>query len=383
MWWQFSIDPVQLVVWLVPLLALLYAVVWRASYRSWVTWTAVLTLALLMLGAYVRLTDAGLGCPVWPGCYRQLTPLQASSDIQAAEQAAPQGPVTMPKAWKEMVHRYLATVVGAMIVGLLIRAWLARVRGAGRHVARMYAGDEGAGGGDDWRVNGARDAWLLLILLAVVILQGLFGKWTVTLLLKPAIVTGHLIGGMLVFALLVWLWQRQQPDTRLVDPEPLAVLAAPALIGVLLVAAQVALGGWVSTNYAALACTDFPLCQGRLIPEMNFGDAFHVLRELGMTGEGELLPLTALTAMHWTHRVMAVLLLAYLLWLGARSARAGERPLAALLLAVLGVQWLLGISNVLMSLPLAIAVMHNGGAALLLALVLLLYFRALRARLRV
>ena len=327
-------------------------------FRRLAGFAVVLTLGLLMLGAWVRLTDAGLGCPDWPGCYGKLTPVQASAQIAqaVAEQGGEHGPVSMGKAWREMGHRYVATLLGMLIVALAVLAWR-------------------------WRARLGQSPWLATALVGVVILQGLFGKWTVTLLLKPAIVTGHLLGGLLVFVLLLWLWLRQLPPARYIDPEPAAGLATPVRIGLLVVVAQIFLGGWTSTNYAALACTDLPTCQGSWWPEVNFADGFHFLRELGMTGDGELLPAQALTAIHLSHRIGAVVALAVVGWVGWRALRApGEERLGAALLAMLALQWLLGLSNVWFSLPLPVAVAHNGGAAVLLALLVVLHFRAVHAR---
>ena len=331
-----------------------------ATYRRLSGFATVLTLGLLMLGAWVRLTDAGLGCPDWPGCYGQLTPAHASDQIAAAvtAQGGEHGPVSMGKAWREMLHRYVASFLGLVIIAIAVLGW--RLRG------RL-----------------AQSPALAVALVGVVVLQGLFGMWTVTLLLRPAIVTGHLIGGMLVFALLVWLWQRQRPEPHYVDAEPVAALRRGALAGLALVSMQIVLGGWTSTNYAALACSDLPTCQGQWWPPMNFADAFHVLRELGYTGDGQLLPLEALTAIHWTHRLGALVVLGVVGWLGVRTLRTDERLLGAAILVALAAQWALGLSNVWFSLPLPVAVLHNGGAAVLLALTVMLNFRAFRARLKV
>ena len=329
------------------------------GFRRLVGFCVILTLCLVMLGAWVRLTDAGLGCPDWPGCYGKLTPTHAKDSIAAAvaEQGGEHGPVSIGKAWREMIHRYIATFLGMLI--LVIAAWAWR--------RRAQLGQSPA---------------LATALVGVVILQGLFGKWTVTLLLKPAIVTGHLLGGMLTFSLLVWLWLRQRPDPRPVDPEPLAALLAPARVALLLVAAQIFLGGWTSTNYAALACSDLPSChQGNWWPQPDFVNGFHFFRELGRTGDGDLLPLPALTAIHLSHRIGAVLVLLGVGWAGWRAMRTpGAEALGAAVLGMLAIQWALGLSNIWFSLPLPVAVAHNGGAAVLLALVLMLNFRAYRAR---
>ena len=330
-------------------------------YKKLITFAMLLTLGLVMLGAYVRLTDAGLGCPDWPGCYGRLTPAQAKEHISAAveQQGGEHGPVSMGKAWREMAHRYIASFLGLLI---LIIAFIAVRR----------------------RAQLGQSPWLPLALVGVVILQGLFGKWTVTLLLKPAIVTGHLIGGMLVFLMLVWLWLRQQERVRYLDAEPVAALRWPAVAGLIIVAAQVVLGGWTSTNYAALACTDLPTCHGQWWPPADFREAFHVVRELGVGRDGDMLPAEALTAIHLTHRIGAVVVTLYLLWLGHRVLRTpGVRVVGVAVLAALALQVLLGVSNVLLDLPLAVAVAHNGGAALLLATLAVLNFRAARARLQI
>ncbi len=323
--------------------------------------TAVATLVLIMLGAYVRLSDAGLGCPDWPGCYGKLTPAAAVNEITraVADQGGEHGWVSMSKAWKEMAHRYFAALLGLAIIAI---AWIAvRKRNALEQTPTMA-----------------------LVLVGVVILQGLFGKWTVTLLLKPAIVTSHLLGGMLIFGMLVWLWQRQRSVPRYVDGELIAALRTPAMLGLVLLVGQIFLGGWTSTNYAALACSDLPTCQGRWWPETNFADAFHMFRELGKTADGSGLPVAALTAIHLTHRIGAIVLTVYLIWLSRRILALPElRGIGVVLLCVLGVQLMLGISNVYFSLPLSVAVFHNGGAALLLGILVVLNFLAFRARLQV
>ncbi len=327
-------------------------------YRRLIGLTLVLTFALIMLGAYVRLTDAGLGCPDWPGCYGTLSPFHAKDDIAraVAEQGGEHGPVSMGKAWREMIHRYFAKLLGLLSIGIAIVAWRKR------HELRQSPA-------------------LPISLVGVVVLQGIFGMWTVTLLLKPAIVTGHLIGGLLTFSLLLWLWLRQTARPRYVDAEPVAALHVPAILAVLLVCTQIFLGGWTSTNYAALACTDLPTCRGQWWPAMDFANAFHFVRELGYTGDGELLSHEALTAIHVMHRLGAVVVALYVGWLAWRARSTdGLRALGTALLVVLAAQWLLGLSNVYFSLPLAVAVAHNGGAALLLGLVVMLLFRARQAR---
>lgn len=331
------------------------------SYQRLVAFAAVLALFLIMLGAYVRLNDAGLGCPDWPGCYGKVLPTQAHAEISAAvsQQGGELGPVSMAKAWREMGHRYLAIVLGILIIAIAVQAWRRR--------------------------DGLRQSpWLPTALLGTVILQGLFGMWTVTLLLKPAIVTAHLIGGLLTLALLVWLWQRQKAIPHYIDAEPVAALAPLAWVGLGLLALQIVLGGWTSANYAGLACPDLPTCQGLWWPETNFPQAFHILRELGMTGDGSALPLAALTAIQIAHRIGAILIGGFLLWLGWRVATTdGTGALGRMMMAVVAVQIGLGITIVLTGLPLWAAVAHNGVAAVLLSLVVVVAHRATRARLRI
>jgi cytochrome c oxidase assembly protein subunit 15 len=203
--------------------------------------------------------------------------------------------------------------------------------------------------------------------------------WTVTKLLKPLVVTAHLLGGMATLALLVWLWLREKGRSTQAYYARAAHLRSGALLGLVLVAAQIALGGWVSTNYAALACSDFPMCQGRWLPPMDFEHAFTLHRELGETASGELLSMQSLTAIHWVHRVMALIVTLYLGWLVVRLLRTpAYAGLALIVGALLALQVSLGISNVLLSLPLGLAVAHNTGAALLLASMVWLNYRVSR-----
>lgn len=311
----------------------------------------VLAFCVVVLGAFVRLSDAGLGCPDWPGCYGQLSPHHAAEAIAQAESIQPGGPVSQPKAWKEMIHRYLASTLGLLIVVIGVQAWLKRERLQ-------------------------QSPWLASGLVVLVILQGLLGMWTVTLLLKPVIVTLHLLGGMATFALLVWLLLRQghgMQDMRILDATRCRRMAALAL---LIVCFQIALGGWTSSNYAALACADFPTCNGAWLPPMDFQHAFHFVRDLGKTAGGDLLPRESLTAIHWMHRVGAVLTL---IVVGAVAIRLLTIPALAKLGALIGgllvLQIGLGIANVLLSLPLPVAVAHNGVAALLLISLVMLNFR--------
>ena len=314
---------------------------------AWVT--AFLTLDLIMFGSFTRLTDSGLGCPDWPGCYGHSNPLSANEPIRAAESALPSGPVTMTKAWIEMAHRYFAMGVGLLIIILAVQSWTR------------------------WRREGGRSPWLATGALAWVIAQGAFGALTVTMKLQPAIVTIHLLGGVGLLALLVWLALREGEVVHVRAPGSAARLAVFALAVVVL---QIALGGWVSTNYAVMACPDFPLCQGQVVPTMDFAHAFTLWRPLGMTGDGAAIPFQALVAIHWTHRVFAIvviLVLGALLW-QVWSAPGLKGPARAILVLLL-LQFATGMSNVVLQWPLLLAVAHSGGAALLAALLVLVTYR--------
>jgi heme a synthase len=315
---------------------------------AWVT--AFLTLDLIMFGSFTRLTDSGLGCPDWPGCYGHSNPLSASEPIRAAQTALPSGPVTVTKAWIEMIHRYFAMGVGFLIVILAVQAWTR------------------------WRRGSGVSPWLATATLVWVIAQGAFGALTVTMKLQPIIVTIHLLGGVGLLGLLTWLALREGGSPPAAAPRGVASLARWALA---IVTVQIALGGWVSTNYAVLACPDFPLCQGRVVPPMDFANGFTLWRPLGMTGGGDAIPFQALVAIHWTHRMFALLvvvLLGALIWRCWRLS-ALRKPAQALL-AVLLIQLLTGMSNVVLEWPLLLAVAHSGGAALLIALLVVVNYRS-------
>jgi cytochrome c oxidase assembly protein subunit 15 len=317
------------------------------TYRTLLLVTIAMTFALIVLGAYVRLSDAGLGCPDWPGCYGHVTVIHASEHITAAQEANPGGPVTFAKAWKEMIHRYFAGIVGLFILAIAVLAW--------RH--RREAGASPV---------------LATVLVGVLFLQAMFGKWTVTMLLKPAIVTGHLIGGLTVLTLLVWLYARTRGASM---PTVSPATRALAVASFVVLAMQISLGGWVSTNYAALACTDLPTCHGEWVPQMDIRNGFHVVRELGQSADGETLTMDALTAIHWMHRVGAIVAALVLGALGFALRAAGHRSLGTALLGVLAVQITLGLANVWFSLPLPLAAAHNGGAAALVILMVLINYR--------
>ncbi len=341
------------------------AIVWMSSdahkYRKLVWVMVFLTFDLIVFGGFTRLTDSGLGCPDWPGCYGEANPFLAHEQIAAAEAAMPTGPVTVVKAWIEMIHRYLAMGIGALILALLftsVKQW-----------RRTH--------------NAVFQPAMPVALLASVLVQGAFGAWTVTLKLQPVIVTIHLLLGMMLLAMLVWMGSRE--DALLRPPAPLrgpGVLTRLrglrwlSLIAAVVLTVQIALGGWVSTNYATMACDTFPLCQGALVPDLDFEHGFHLWRELGMTMEGHYLPFSALVAIHWVHRAFAlavVLVLGLAIWRAWRLPALGKT--ARLLAVVMVAQLCTGIATVYFDFPLAIAVMHNAGAALLVILVTMLNYR--------
>lgn len=309
--------------------------------------TLFLTFDLVLFGAFTRLTDSGLGCPDWPGCYGNASPIGANVHIEAAQSAMPTGPVTHGKAWVEMVHRYLATSVGVLILVLAVAGWRRRGGRGGQVLPRPI------------------NPWWPTLTLVWVCIQGAFGALTVTMKLFPAIVTLHLLGGVVLLALLcvqvVWSVQLEN------GVPPVAI--SPGLRRLLwlsfaLLVLQVTLGGWVSTNYAVLACTDFPRCQDSWWPAMDFQQGFEIWRALGLTRAGEHIGFAALTAIHYVHRLMAymvLLLLGLLAWRLNRVAalRSPSRWIAALI----GLQLATGLSNVVLDWPLVAAVLHTGGAA--------------------
>ena len=316
-------------------------------FQKTIYFTVAITLVVVVVGAFVRLTNAGLGCPDWPGCYGQLTPAHAAPHIAKAVEAqgGTHGPVSIQKAWHEMAHRYLAGVLGLLILAITLMAWRKSVRTV-------------------------QAPWLASGLLLLVMFQAALGMWTVTMLLKPVIVTLHLLGGMATLALLTWLAMRQRAAAVIAQASGLRPWAT---LGLVLLVAQITLGGWVSTNYAALACIDLPTCHGEWLPQMDFKHGFQVLRELGETASGDKLSYHALTAIHWTHRVGAVVVTLYLAWLAWRAARVRElRPVAGVLAVLLAAQVTLGVGNILTGLKLAVAVGHNAGAALLLVTLVVL-----------
>lgn len=313
--------------------------------------TVFLTFDLIVFGAFTRLTDSGLGCPDWPGCYGEASPLEARADIHAAQTAMPSGPVTAAKAWIEMIHRYLAMAVGALIVVAAAVGWRRRA-------------------------DLPHSPWWATVTLVWVIVQGLFGKYTVTLKLYPAIVTLHLLGALVLLGLLVL--QHESFGDR-----PLRLRLSHRAIGWVgaLLLLQMALGAWVSTNYAVLACTGFPACNGEWWPVMDVRHGFTVLRELGRAGHGGFLPFEALVAIHMAHRLFAVVAAGGLVWLVARLWREdgpAPRRYAMALTALLVLQVATGLSNVVLDWPLVAALMHTAGAGALTGVLTSLWARAAR-----
>jgi len=331
------------------------------SYAAWYRrclWTGTsLALVVIMLGAYVRLSDAGLGCPDWPGCYGHLV-LPGDPEIRAAAQSEfPHRELEAGKAWLEMVHRYAATTLGLSILLAALFAWLNR-RSPRQPVAAP------------------------LVLLGVVVFQGMLGMWTVTLLLKPLIVMGHLLGGLMTLGLLTWLLLE---DRRCNADRQQRQFGWPVVAALAVLICQIALGGWTSANYAALACPDVPTCQGQWWPaEANFAEGFVLWRGLGVNYEFGVLDAPSRVAIHFTHRLGALLTLAVLvstaLWVRRRSPTPAVRTATTLVIAAVLLQVTIGVAIVWFGLPLPIATAHNGVAALLLlTMINLLHTTATRA----
>lgn len=320
-------------------------------YRRLIKIALVLTFGIIVLGAFVRLSDAGLGCPDWPGCYGHITVPDEAHEIAAAEAKFPHQPVEIKKGWIEMAHRYFAASLGLLISGIAVVAW--RRRGELR-----------------------QSVGLPLFLVLLVVFQGMLGMWTVTLRLYPAVVTAHLIGGMTTLASLTWLLMRQYRGRMATGIMRVSDLQRLALFALGVLGVQILLGGWVSANYAALACTDFPSCHGSWAPSADYANAFHPLRDLGRTASGELLHHDALTAIHWVHRIGALITLCVVGYFGLMMLRYAQLKAHAIaVLIALCVQVSLGIANVWFSLPLSIAVAHNAMAALLLVILVAVNFR--------
>ena len=334
------------------------------SFFQKLNWVLVfMTFDLIVFGAFTRLTDSGLGCPDWPGCYGASNPFHALGEIQQAETAMPSGPVTVIKAWIEMIHRYLAMTVGALIL-VQVGVAFSKLKSLGKFPFFCSLG-----------------------LLLLVCMQGAFGAWTVTLKLQPIIVTIHLMLALFLLACLTayaqQTWEQSSSvHTLRIRPLPAQLL----LISFVVLTIQIFLGAWVSTNYAVLACPDFPTCLGSVWPETNWGEGFTLWRQLGLTAQGEFISPTALQTIHWAHRLFAVAVLIVLGLLTLKAlqlatpALSGFSRFAKLLLALLLLQVITGISNVVFQWPLLAALLHTAGsAALVFCLVRMSYWASWHA----
>ena len=360
------------------------------ALRTLALLAAIFAFCVVMFGAFVRLSNAGLSCPDWPTCYGKVTWPGHAHDIAQANEAFPDRPYEDHKAWREQVHRFLAGSLGFMVLAIaLIAAWRRKAAVGAVLVAAVFAAV-----GVVLYMRGAYvvssilsalaialpliaaatldrpGAWRVgIAALAVIIFQAMLGMWTVTLLVKPIIVTAHLLGGLATFALLAWAalrwWGVGTRDERF------AALRLPVTIGIVVLVCQITLGGWTSTNYAALACgTDFPKCLGQWWPDTDFHEAFILWRGIGVNYEGGVLDMAARSAIQMAHRIGAGVTFLYLAWLSHKLARAGLRKVGIAVAVVLIAQVLLGIGNVHLGLPLPMATAHNGVAALLLFILL-------------
>ena len=314
----------------------------------------LVAIIVLGMGVFTRLADAGLGCPDWPGCYGHVLWPTEDHEVARANEAYPEMPVEHDKTWPEMVHRYLATSLGLFTIGILVFAL--RNRGPEQPLK------------------------LPVFLLAFIILQGMFGMWTVTLKLWPQVVTAHLLGGFTTISLL-WLLTLRLNNQRwqlpaIVEPK-LTALRPLVVVGLLIVVGQIALGGWTTSNYADIACPDFPRCQGAWLPPMDFANGFNIAQQVGPNYLGGVLDNDARVAIHVSHRIGAIITSLYLLFLFVKLrglATAPAKRLSVAMLAVLVAQVLLGISNIVFNFPIAVAVTHNlVGALLLLVMVTMNY----------
>ena len=303
--------------------------------------TLFLTFDLILFGSFTRLTDSGLGCPDWPGCYGHASPVGAQEAIESAQAAMPTGPVTWNKAWIEMIHRYLAMTVGVLILTLAVFSW---------RTERTFWG------------------WPTLTLLWVCV-QGAFGAFTVTMKLFPAIVSMHLLGGMLLAVLLTLqlVRQRHSPWTEVRRPLPTLVYFG-IVVAALFLVMQILLGAWVSSNYAVMACNTYPECQGSWWPDMNLDKGFELWRPLGMDASGAALPFQALTAIHMVHRWHAAWVVLLLVLAAFSLARHGFKQQAWLLTALLTLQFITGVSNAVLGWPMVAALLHTGAAVSMLVL---------------
>jgi cytochrome c oxidase assembly protein subunit 15 len=310
----------------------------------------LLAMVVIVLGAYARLTDAGLGCPDWPGCYGHLSFSQTTENIETAQQAFPDRPFEEHKAWNEMIHRYFASALGFLILVIFINSLFSKAYN--------------------------KPAKLPFFLVVLVCFQGALGMWTVTLNLLPAVVMGHLLGGFTVLSGLFLLYLRLTPYRIPGGDAGMRQFGKYSILGIVVLTAQIALGGWTSANYAAMACTELPICEGAWYERLDFAGAFSIPEaenyEFGAHDYDERM------TMHIVHRIGALITFLYLSWLGIRLYAAASsniiKKLSALMVLVMGVQIILGVSNVVFSLPIIVAVMHNAVAAcLMLVLVTISY----------
>ena len=347
---------------------------------------AVFAFCVVMFGAFVRLSNAGLSCPDWPTCYGEVTWPGHAHEIAQANEAFPDRPYETHKAWREQVHRFLAGSLGVMVLAIaLMSAWRRKFAMAALLASAVFAA-VGVGmymHGEHvvssvlsalaialpllvaWRLD-RPGAWRVgVMVLGVIIFQAMLGMWTVTLLLKPIVVMGHLLGGIATFGLLAYAALRFCGVGS--DDDRYASLRKLVVLGMVLLLCQIALGGWTSSNYAALACgTDFPTCQGQWWPATDFREGFVLWRGVGVNYEGGVLDMAARSAIQIAHRIGALVVFCYLAWLSHRLARAGLRGVGIAVGVVLLAQVALGIGNVHLGLPLPVATAHNGVAALLL-----------------
>lgn len=348
---------------------------------------AAFALCVIVFGAFVRLSNAGLSCPDWPTCYGKATWPGHAHEIASANDAFPERPVETHKAWREQFHRMIAGTLGVLVLGLaLLATWRKPVARNGVLVSATLAAIgtflymRGAFAWSAWlsalaigiplwlAARSTRPApWrLAVVTLAVIIFQAMLGMWTVTWLLKPVVVMAHLLGGLATFSLLAYIALRlagfgNDHDARLAAPRRAVIL------GLVLLSLQIALGGWTSANYAALACgSDFPTCLGQWWPATDFSEGFVLWRGIGANYEGGVLDLPARSAIQISHRIGAVIVFVYLGWLSHRLARHGQRAVGIGLGLALLAQVSVGIGNVLLGLPLALATAHNALAVVLL-----------------
>jgi cytochrome c oxidase assembly protein subunit 15 len=310
----------------------------------------MLAMVVIVLGAYARLTDAGLGCPDWPGCYGHLSFSKTTENIEVAQQAFPDRPFEEHKAWNEMIHRYFASALGFLILVIFINSLFSKTYN--------------------------KPVKLPFFLVLLVCFQGALGMWTVTLNLLPAVVMGHLLGGFTVLSGLFLLYLRLTPYRIPGGDVRMRRFGLYSILGMIILTGQIALGGWTSANYAALACTELPICEGGWYQRLNFAGAFSIPvaenYEFGAHDYDERM------TMHIVHRIGALITFLYLCWFGLRLYATASsnliKKLSALMVLVLGVQVILGVSNVVFSLPVVIAVMHNAVAAcLMLVLITISY----------